>query len=1460
MSEGQNYNEILRKRAEKQINRDETEIDDLDREELKKRLHELKVFQAELELQNEELRQTQIELINAKDHYSDLYHKAPVGHITIDSQGVVNEVNSSFVELIGKPLEKITGSHFFRYVKSLDQARYLGWFDGLSKRKGSDYLELNLDHETQPELRVQIYGRCIETSSHDLPVTPKSPDVMLTVIDVTEKWLWHRELERTNNYLNRAIETGNLAWWHMDAKTGIVHFHRKKTDMLKYPYEEFEGKTYHVFTDLLHPEDEPVAVQAMRDHLEGKKTVYEVEYRIKSSDGQYYWFRDFGKISEYSDDGVPLSLTGIVIDITSQKKSQQILEESERKYRLLAENTKDLVCLHEPNGSYLYISPSVEAMTGFTPEELIGRNAYEFFHEADIERIRKESYEASLENRQIDSIAYRFRKKDGSYLWMETSTIPILDPSGTVAQLVTSSRDYTVRKAMMDSLSTERSLLNATFDAIRGGIIIIDNNLRIIKINKTMQEWSGNELIGLQCRDAFPDCPGSCENCQTQQVMQNREYRHRILHFTAQKGDDKVLHLHSYPLVDGETVTGVVQFADDITEVTRIQKDLEKSEHRWRTVFEKSKEGIVMADQETAHFQYANAAWSELTGYDQSDLTNLTITDIHPIENAKENRELFVKAANGEIDHLPEIQIKRKDGELCWVELSTYPITLENQNYLVGAFRDITDRKLTRDALKKSEALSRFILDSSPDSMFIIDRQTMQFVDCNKEACHSLGLTREEMLAKGLHDIEPNYTKDELAAVFDEIIDCSSRSGRIETIHIKKDGSTLPVEIFIGAARHDDRVLLVASARDITDRLQAVSALKESEERYAMAQDVAKVGSWEWIIESGSVFWSEEAYRIFGQDKETFEVTYESYMECLHPDDRIIISDSVEKRLSGEGEYDVEHRIILPDGSIRWVASKGGLALDEQGNPERMVGIVQDITDKKQGEQRMRLLSYVVEHSPFLIILTDPKGDIEYVNPKFTEITGYSAEEALGKNPRILKSGIKKSEEYKEMWQTITSGREWRGEVYNKKKDGSFYWAQVSIASISSGNRKISHYIGIQEDITDRKLMEMELIKAKEQAEKANQAKSTFLASMSHELRTPLNSILGFSQILRNNRNQTLSDKELTYVSNILISGQLLLELINDVLDLSKIESGKFDISLEPVSLKTVVAEAFDQVGSLAAKHEVKVIIDKNTPDEFVQVDNRGIKQVLINLLSNAIKYNKKGGEVRIVGSLPNPDQIIVAVSDTGPGITEEKLELLFQPFNRLGAESTNIEGTGIGLTITKRLIEMMKGEITVESEPGKGSAFQLLLQRAENPGIVTKEKAAQPDETAGPRLQVKRTVLYVEDNTVNLKLMESILGSFQNLKLISASNAEEGIAKAKSHKPDVVLMDINLPGMDGFKALQTLKESAETNKIPVIAVTANAMVGDSEKAIEAGFYDYITKPIQVGRFKEIIGKLLFDF
>jgi signal transduction histidine kinase/CheY-like chemotaxis protein len=413
-------------------------------------------------------------------------------------------------------------------------------------------------------------------------------------------------------------------------------------------------------------------------------------------------------------------------------------------------------------------------------------------------------------------------------------------------------------------------------------------------------------------------------------------------------------------------------------------------------------------------------------------------------------------------------------------------------------------------------------------------------------------------------------------------------------------------------------------------------------------------------------------------------------------------------------------------------------------------------------------------------------------------------------------------------------------------------------------DRKLQGVCAVARDVTERKRLDqalqetnVEYERATAAAEKANLAKSDFLSSMSHELRSPLNAILGFAQLMSSD-SPPPTPAQMESIDQILHAGWYLLDLINEILDLAQIESGRLALSLEPTSLAEVMLECQAMVEPQGQKRGIRMTFPQFDIPCFVSADRTRLKQVLINLLSNAVKYNRPDGTVVVDYTASSPDRIRVSVKDTGAGLPPDMLGQLFQPFNRLGQERTKEEGTGIGLVMSKRVVELMGGVIGVESTVGLGSVFWFELNSAAAPQLAvdTAEPLAVAQAQVQP-LERRRTLLYVEDNPANLKLVEQLIARRPDMRLLSARDGDLGIQLARSERPQVILMDINLPGISGIDALKILRRESATAHIPVVALSANAMPRDIEKGLHAGFFRYLTKPIKVQEFMDTLDEAL---
>lgn len=633
--------------------------------------------------------------------------------------------------------------------------------------------------------------------------------------------------------------------------------------------------------------------------------------------------------------------------------------------------------------------------------------------------------------------------------------------------------------------------------------------------------------------------------------------------------------------------------------------------------------------------------------------------------------------------------------------------------------------------------------------------------------------------------------------------------------------------------------------RNVTDEYHMQEHLKESERQLKKAQAIGRTGSWKFELNTGRVIASDEALKIYGVDpskpltiKEAQNIPLHGYREMLDKE--------LEGLIKGETDYEVEFRIKRPsDGRIIDIYS----VAEYDPRENSVSGIIMDVTAKKQADKRLRLLSHSVEQSPVSIVITDRKGNIEYVNSAFEKQTGHSFNEVKGKTPGILNSGHHPESFFENLWKTILSGKAWQGEVLNKKKDGELFWENIIISPIMSGKGHISHFISVRENVTEKKKMLRELVVAKERAEESDRLKSAFLANMSHEIRTPMNGILGFLSLLEEPK--ISSEQRDSYFEIVKKSSERLLNTINDIIEISKIESGQVSVNEDDVNINEILHYFYDFYKPEAEKKELTLKSVKTISPEqaVIRTDKNKLESILSNFISNSLKFTSQG--YIEIGSTIEKENVLFYVKDTGTGIPGDRIEAVFDRFVQADLSiSRSHEGSGLGLSISKAYAELLGGEVNVESEYGKGSVFYLSLpvnKMEINPeSAVTSGTEQLPDG--------RGRLILVADDDYNSFLYFKYLLSDRNYKVIRASNGAEAVRLCRENQNiSIVLMDIKMPVLDGYEATRRIREF--NRELPIIAQTAFVHEGDTKRAIESGCNDYLDKPIKKKRLLECINR-----
>ncbi len=892
-----------------------------------------------------------------------------------------------------------------------------------------------------------------------------------------------------------------------------------------------------------------------------------------------------------------------------------------------------------------------------------------------------------------------------------------------------------------------------------------------------------------------------------------------------------------------------------------------------RVVYEQQREhqainahAIVSVADASGTITYVNERFCAISGYSAEELLGQN----HRIVRSSEHppsfyQQLWETIASGRVWH-GEVCNRRKDGSLYWVESTIVPfLDAAGMPYQYVSIRtDITHiKQVERELWQSQERLRRGQIYANIGTW-----------DWNVQTGDLFWTERigplfgypEGALETSYENFLAAVHPDDRQAVIDAVNACLERDVPYEIEHrvVWPDG-TVRWLLERGAVVRDAQgrpLQMLGVVQDVHDRKQAEIALAERERQLLQAQELAQLGNWTANILTGELYWSDQIYRIFGYEPGSFRPSVSAFWEAVHPDDRELVRAS-ERDAAETGRHDVVHRIVRPDGSIRYVHELAQAEKDESGRVIRLAGTVQDVTERILAQRR---LSESEERFAFAV---EGAGDGVWdwnivtgampVSGHYESMLGYAQGELEPTVDGAWRSLVHPDDlpRVQDLLNEYLQGRQthYAPELRLRCKDGSYKWILCRGTVVErDGKGQPVRMIGIHSDISERKQAEVALVEAREAAEKASRAKSEFLSGMSHELRTPMNAVLGFAQLLESD--ESLGEDKRDSVREILKAGRHLLALINEVLDLARIESGRLELSSEPVELQPLIDECLGLIRPLAAKRSIELVCLDGL-DVVLRADRLRLKQVLLNLLSNAVKYNRDGGRVLLSARSVDGKRVRIEVEDTGVGIDRDQLSDLFEPFRRLGHEHSRVEGTGIGLTITRRLVEMMSGRIGVQSQLGQGSVFWFELPANElgiagdDEGPRQSVSGAEPATTQ--RAAVRRKVLYIEDNPANVKLMQHITARRDDVQLLVAQTPEEGIELALSEQPELILLDIHLPGMSGYDVLEILRASPALARIPVVAVTANAMEQDRQRGLQAGFRCYLTKPLDVGVVHKVL-------
>jgi PAS domain S-box-containing protein len=1298
-----------------------------------------------------------------------------------------------------------------------------------------------------------------------------------------------------------------------DSTGAVINMNSEAANLTGWKESEARGKKLQEIFNIVNEFTlQPVENPVDRVLREGKVVGLANHTLLISRDGRKIPIADSGAPIR----GIDGKILGVVLvfrDQTKERENLRQIEEQEKRYRQFVYSSNDGIWrfdLAQPvninlsakeqiqkffEGGYLAECNDVYAqMYGFqNADEILGIKLSDVLDPND--RSNWDYLEDFIKNgyRLTGGISKEF-DKEGNVKYFENNLVGIVE-NGYLIRAWGTQKDITEKYILEQKIRESEEKFRLLAEASLAGIYLIQD-MKFAYVNKALADIFGydvEEIVGkLGPLDlTHPDFH--------QDVIENT--RKRVsgevesinYSFKGVRKDGKEIWVEVYGRrIEYQNKVGIIGTLLDITEKVRLEEENRVKTEQLKSTLELTPNVAIQMYDIEGKVTYWNTASEKIYCWTKEEAIGKTLDQlIFTREEALEFKKILLDLASTGSPYGPfESKYRAKDGSEGWILSTTFAVpSLKDEKVFVCMYIDITDQKIALMELDEERNLFQTLIETTPAAIIVHRGKDLMF--CNRNLSTLTGYSLEELYAMPLWDLVHPDQREQVKSYALARMEGGDAPSLYEMKVLRKNGEVLWIYYSVRVFEWKGQRTAIGIGFDITER-------KFNEEMIKIQYNIAHALVVEKTLYKFFELVRDELSKII-DTANLFVAFYDENTDELYSpfewDEKMDapVRWSAKKSLTGKvvkeqrtlflRKEDIQKLVQSGDveliGSLAecWLGvplvvnnkSYGAIVVQSYDNPnafdQRSVKILEVVATQlsvyvvnKMQTEELNKLSLAVERSQVGIIITDRNGIIEYVNPKFTEITGYSIDEAIGKTPRIFKSGYHTIEFYKNLWDTILSGKEWVGEFRNKKKNGELYWDKTRISPIFNENGVITHFVGIKEDVTEQKRLIEELVEAKQKAIESERLKTAFLGNISHEVRTPLNGLLGFAQLLEAEK---FSPQEVKQFAGIIVKkANELLSLFNEILDLSLIESNQMKIVPKPTNINQVLFDVYSTflVDEKVRNKVVELRIGTMLPDGFeFNTDAIRLKQILNNLVENGLKFTKRGF-VEFGAKLRDDGDVEFYVKDTGIGIPKSQFDSIFEGFRQVDTDiiRREYEGAGIGLSLCKGLVTLLGGKIWVESELGEGSTFYFTIaplgkvERKEQPMDVVFFKAKDVN------FEDKLVFLVAEDDYINYVILEKLLSKRYNCEILHASTGKDAIDIVRTRKDiDLILLDIRLPIVDGYTAFEEIRKENPT--VPIIAVTAYAYSEDRKKILQMGFDEYVSKPFDVNLIISKINDLL---